>query len=312
LSETALLDRSLVFVTGKGGVGKTTIAAALGVAAAEAGRRVIVCEVGRQERLAHLFRRSPLGSDEVELRPGMSATSIDPNDALREWLAKQLGSGAVATLMAQRSVFSLFVAAAPGAREMITMSKAWEIAQPERWTERSATYDLVIVDAPATGHGLAMLGTPGSYSEVARVGPIRRQAEKVRGFLSDPARAGYVAVALAEEMPVTETIELESRLGDELGVGLGAVVANALHPERFSGPELRALEVAERATASGETAAVLAAARAQGRRSRDQRRQLRRLRRDVDAPVIGLPFLAEPDLGPREAERLGRELARRL
>ena len=115
-------------------------------------------------------------------------------------------------MLARSSAFQYFVAAAPGAKELITIAKVWELAQLERWDRRNRTYDLVIVDAPASGHGLAMLTAPQTFGEIARVGPIRRQAFKVRDMLADPGRTGYVAVALPEEMPVNETLELEQRL----------------------------------------------------------------------------------------------------
>ena len=115
--------------------------------------------------------------------------------------------------------FQYFVAAAPGAKELITIAKVWELAQPQRWNRATARYDLVVVDAPASGHGIGMLTTPRTFGEIARVGPIRRQAYKVSEMLADPARTGYVAVALPEEMPVNETIELERRLRRRSGSG---------------------------------------------------------------------------------------------
>ena len=147
-------------------------------------------------------------------------------------------------LLARSSAFQYFVAAAPGAREMITIAKVFELAQLERWDRHNRTYDLVIVDAPASGHGLAMLTTPHTFGEIARVGPIKRQAEKISTMLSDPRRTGYVAVALAEEMPVNETLELGGRLEAAVGLGLDAVIVNGLYPERYTKAEATALRSA--------------------------------------------------------------------
>src|SRR5437762_2323108 len=148
--EALLRDRHLVYVTGKGGVGKTTVAAAIGLAAAESGRRTIVCEVAEQDRVSRAFKREGVTAEtEVELAENLWAITIDPTEALREWLAKQLGGGAPLRLMTRSHAFQYFVAAAPGAKELITIAKVWELAQLSRWDERNRIYDLVVVDAPA-------------------------------------------------------------------------------------------------------------------------------------------------------------------
>ena len=245
--EALLQDRRLVYVTGKGGVGKTTVAAALGLAAAEAGRRTIVCEVAEQDRVSRAFRREGVTAEtEVQLADNLWAITIDPNKALQEWLAKQLGGGAPLRMMTRSHAFQYFVAAAPGAKELITIAKVWELAQLSRWDARNRTYDLVVVDAPASGHGLAMLTTPHTFGEIARVGPIRRQAGKIEALLGDPEQTGYVAVALPEEMPVVETLELGRKLEETVGLGLEAIIVNGVWPDRFSAGDVKKLRAASR------------------------------------------------------------------
>src|ERR671932_826774 len=191
--EALLRERSLLYVTGKGGVGKTTVAAALGLAAARLGRRTIVCEVAEQDRMSRAFARHGVRPEmEVELAQDLWAITIDPQRALEEWLAKQVGGGPALRLLGHSHAFQYFVAAAPGAKELITIAKVWELAQAQRWDAHARTYDLVVVDAPASGHGVAMLRTPRTFGEIARVGPIRRQANKVREMLCDPERTGYL------------------------------------------------------------------------------------------------------------------------
>jgi anion-transporting ArsA/GET3 family ATPase len=310
-SVTPLLDRRLVFVTGKGGVGKTTVAAALGLAAARAGKRAIVCEVAAQERITATFGLPPRRFEEVEVQPGLHAFSANPDDAVREWLSYQLHSRTLAGLLGGSRIFQYLAAAAPGLAELVTIGKVWELAQLERKTPRSAPYDLVIVDAPATGHGLALLRAPRTYSEIARVGPIHRQAGTIDAFVRDPSATAVVAVALAEEMPVSETIDIERRLGDELGIELDLVLANAVLPERLSAGEAAELEAAD-GKLSASARVAIDAALSTHRTVRAQRSQLSRLRRGVAAKVATLPHLLTPDVGREEIERLSRELERKL
>ena len=293
------IDKRLVVVTGKGGTGKTTVSAALGLRAARAGKRTIVCEVGRQERLAAMFGVKPMGHSERELAPGLSGISIDPERAKAEWLRHQLKSGALAGMLGHSRIFQYLTAAAPGLSELVTMGAVWDLAQLERRLGGS-TYDLAIVDAPATGHGIALLRSPKTFADIARVGPIHRQALRIHEFVTDSRSTGVVAVALPEEMPVNETIELAQRLRDEMRMGLDGVVVNGLYPDRFTGDEV------ERMRSVDGTA--VQAALSEHRRARAQRAELRRLKKAVEAPVVTLPFLFQGDLGREAIDSLSEEL----
>ena len=299
-----------MLVTGKGGVGKTTVAAALGLAAARAGKRTVVCEVAEQERLAAMFGASDIGHSELELAPGLFAVSVDPERAKEEWLGYQLRSSMLAGVLGGSRIFQYLTAAAPGLTELVTIGKIWDLAQLERRTGGSV-FDLAIVDAPATGHGLAMLRAPRTFAGVAKVGPIARQAERIDGFLHDSAATGVLVTALPEEMPVNETVDFERALKDELEMDVDAIVVNALHPARFSGADASALESLDGRGGPAARAALRAALSEHGR-ARAERAQLRRLRRAVSAPVSTLPRIFEPELGRDELERLSAELERKL
>jgi anion-transporting ArsA/GET3 family ATPase len=304
-----LLRKPLLVVTGKGGVGKSTVAAALGMAAAARGQRTIVAEVAARDDISRAFAPgAPDGATFVErdLGAGLHHISIDPESALEEYVKDQLPRG-VADLLASSRMFSYLVAATPGLRELLTVGKVWELAQPDRRTPGARPYDLVILDAPATGHGVAVLTAPGTFADAARVGPIARQGAIIHEMLADPEQTAIVAVATAEEMPVNETLGLRDALRDELGQRFAAVVVNGVLPTRFRRADVAALE----AVGAGGSRAVHAA-RTEAARARAHRAQIARLRRGVSGvEVRTLPFVFEDDgLGGDALARLGEELVR--
>ncbi len=301
---SALLDKRLVIVTGKGGTGKSTVAAALGLAALRQGKRALVVEVAEQERLAGMFGRSPAPGAEITLERGLHGLSIDPRRAAEEWLRHQLRSGALASVLGHSRVFQLLTAAAPGVNELVTMGKIWDTAQLERRTG-GPSFDVVILDAPASGHGLALLGAPASYARIARVGPVARQAERIDAFTHDRSETAVVAVALPEEIPVTETIELEGWLEDE-GFALELVIVNALYPERLDAKETKRLEGA------GDVHPAVAVALGEHRRAVAQREQAERLAEGLSAPLARLPFLFDPKLGRPQLGELSELLEEEL
>jgi anion-transporting ArsA/GET3 family ATPase len=306
-----LLSKPLVVVTGKGGVGKSTVAAALGMAAAARGLRTIVAEVSARDDVSRALATGP-DSDpahptfvERDLGDGLHHISIDPESALEEYVRDQLPRG-VSDVLSSSRMFAYLVAATPGLRELLTVGKVWELAQPDRRTPGAHPYDLVILDAPATGHGVAVLTAPGTFADAARMGPVARQGGKIHAMLADPERTAVVAVSTAEEMPVNETLTLRDALAaDPLRQHLAAVVVNGVMPQRFRGGEVGALEAAPPSRA-------VRAARVEAARARAHRSQLARLRRAIgDVPVRTLPFVFDDaGLDGAALARLGEELVR--
>jgi anion-transporting ArsA/GET3 family ATPase len=334
------LQRELLVVTGKGGVGKTTIASAIGLLASERGIDTIVVEVGEQARLPALLGASAAEPGlERELRPNLSSLSIDPDRALMEWL-QALGGRVSGRVLASSNTFQYFAAAAPGAKELVSMVKIWELTQGRRWRGRERRYDLVVLDAPATGHALGMLGSPRTFGAIARVGPIAGQAERVRALLEDPERSGYLAVAHATEMAVSETLELQDKLREQLDRELDAVLVNGVLPQRFNASELElvagltdarssarrlartsgaakkldrppAARPSEPTGAAELKQAALGAAQAVSARARAQRNQLARLRRR-SVEVIPVPFQFIDELELEAVLRIAGHLQRKL
>jgi anion-transporting ArsA/GET3 family ATPase len=311
-----VLDKArLLVVTGKGGTGKTTVAAALGVAAAGRGRRVLVAEVEGRQGLAGLFGRRALGYRETRVAEGVHALAVDPDESLREYLAR-FGFAPLARLLSWANLNRFITAAAPGLGDVLLVGKVWEAA-----TREARPYDLVVLDAPPTGRVVPFLRAPETVAELARVGPIRHQADRVRDLLDDPARTAVLLTCLPEELPVTETLEGVAAL-TEAGLPVAGVVANQVTGDRLGGRAGRLAGLArDPAPLAGAAAAagaeldraalgtLVAEARDRQRQVTRERRQLAELRAGLDGlALVELPFLAGGAGGPGEVAALAARL----
>lgn len=232
---TSLLDRQLVFVTGKGGVGKTTVAAALALLASRHGKRTLVCETDAKGGLAGAYGVTPTSFEPREVQPDLFAITVDTEDSLKEYLRLQMKLPLLAKLGPLARTFDFIANAAPGVKEVLIVGKpVYEV--------REGNYDLVIVDAAATGHVVAQLAAPEAIAELVKVGLVASQTGWMMDILHDPARTGVAIVCSPEEMPVAETIELAARIGEETKVDLAAVIANRVLPELFGRGEEEVFE----------------------------------------------------------------------
>ena len=294
-----------MFVTGKGGVGKSTVAIALGLLAARQGLRTIVAELASQDRVQGVFDTEREQFREMELEPGLFTISIDPEQAMEEYL--RVKAGPLGQALGSSRLFQAFAMATPGMRELLSIGKVWELAQLDRRTRGAAPYDLVIVDAPATGHGVGLLRTPKTFADIARVGPIAHQGRTIANTIANPEFTGVVAVATPEEMPVNETLTLADELArDELRLDL--VIVNALYPARFEESEIAELTVALTRTRSALARSALRAALSEHARAATQREQRARLRECADGRLVDLPYVFAEHLGLAELERLAEAL----
>ncbi|HXC23681.1 MAG TPA: ArsA-related P-loop ATPase [Solirubrobacteraceae bacterium] len=353
----SLLERKLIVVTGKGGTGKSTVACALGLIGARRGLRTIVAELGDQHRIPELFEARGAGTEHpdtehtkverddcehidpdrpdhlrhgrhtgvLRLQESLWSTSIDPDRALIEWL-HTLSGRISGRLLAASNTFHYFAAAAPGAKELVTMVRVRELCEGRGAAKRgssnssreqrdSAPYDLVILDAPATGHALALLRSPQTFASIVRVGPLAEQAQSVRRLLEDPQRSSYVAVAQGTEMAITETLELEEGLRRQLDRDLDAVVVNGTLPRRFTREELGQIERLDDSTGVVRGAARMA--HAVYERARLQQSQIARLRRQrfaqgLPPSVLTLPMLFTPELNLADVREMSAKLERKL
>lgn len=282
---STLTDKRLLLVGGKGGVGKSTVAAGLAVAAARRGRRTLVVELAGRWDAAQLLggERRP-GLVEVELLPNVSHVTVEREAVLRDYLNHEVPGPLPVGRLARSRMFSAFVEATPGMGELLSIGKVSELARQQRQAQRGRSYDLVVLDAPASGQLMALLGAPRMFRGIARVGPVARQTRDIERLLTDTRLTGVVAVTIAEQMAVSELLGLAGDL-ERYGIALDAVVINKTVSSTFSRAEEEVLRE------SGDDPA-LRSARWFSERARVQRRQIGRLARGLEAPSqIRLPFV---------------------
>ncbi len=313
-----LLDRRLLFFTGKGGVGKSTMAAATALLAANIGKRVLLVEVDAKGDVPAQFEQSPVGFKAREVHPGVLAMAMDTEASLQEYLRLNLRVPVLGRLGPLAKVLDFVATAAPGVKEILTIGKiAWEVRES---IEGRADHDLVVVDAAATGHIVAQLGAADAIQDLVDVGPLRSQTQWVSELIADPQITAVNIVTTPEEMPVAETIELVQRLRREVQVPLGSVVVNRVLPELFTHTDeetfqaLRVPPARELMTAQVGAGAtqVLDAARLAVSLRRTRAVHLAHLQEEVDLPLLYVPYLFVRTHGLRVtrmvADALGQEL----
>jgi len=307
---TDLYGKRFVIVTGKGGVGKTTVTAALALSAARRGKSVLVAMCNEKERLSRLLGAEPVGPKVAPVGPRIDAVNMTPEAALEEYGMMVLKIRAVYRAIFENRMVKSFLRAVPGMDEWSMLGKAWfhtteQVGGRPRW-------DLVILDAPATGHGLDLLRVPKVLLDVAPPSPLRREAEKCWDLMHDPERSEVLLVTLPEEMPVTETIELYAKLADDLRFPIERLVANAVVPPLFLDGEpdavLEATGGAPGTELDADIGPLLAAARTRVLRASLEAQHLERLRAALPLRVGTLPFLYTPGLGRAAVEGLSHVL----
>jgi anion-transporting ArsA/GET3 family ATPase len=295
----------VVIVAGKGGVGKTTVTAALATAAARTGMSVLIVEVEGKSGLAACFGEPPLTYEEAELRPRVRARTLTPDDALLEYLDDH-GMRRVSKRLTRSGALDVIATAVPGMRDILVLGKIKQL-------ERARAADLIVLDAPAAGHAVNFLLSARGLLDAVRVGPIQKQAADVVELLSDPVRCQVLLVTLPEETPVNELVDTAYAVEDRAGVALGPVVVNGcVPPIDFTG------DVRVDAAAAGlvlderDLEALRAAAEFRADLVRRQEVQCARLAELLPLPQLRLPYFFTADVGPTEIELLADELARAI
>ncbi|HEX4162213.1 MAG TPA: ArsA-related P-loop ATPase [Acidimicrobiales bacterium] len=304
---TFLGQSHVLVLAGKGGVGKTTMTAAVARMAADAGKSVLIVELEGKSGIAAAFgRQDDLGYEEEALGEGVRARRLTPDDALVEYLEDH-GLKRVSKRLARSGVLDVVATAIPGIRDILVLGKVKQL-------ERAEVADLILVDAPATGHAITFLTSARGMVDAARGGPLRTQAQDVVELLNDPARCRVILVTLPEELPVSETIESAYTLEDKAGVQLGPVIVNACDPEptgleRTAASVLEGAGLAADAVPAAHVAALEAAREFRLARHAVSAEQLERLRRELPLPHLLVPSVGEAQIGPAETQVLADALA---
>jgi anion-transporting ArsA/GET3 family ATPase len=301
-----LLDRRLLFVIGKGGVGKTTVAGAMALGLADSGLKTLLVEVASEQRSEALFGVAPpAGIVPAEARPNLDVLSIDTDTATEEYLARQLPMRPLVELMVRSRAFHQVAQAAPGLSELVTVGKLWDFATAVR--DGAPVWDRIVVDAPATGHGIALLDVAGQIRELASSGPIREQAAKIEQVIHHPAATGVAVVAIPEELAVSEAIEAVAALRAR-DLPVAAAIINAVRASQVTpGDEAPLRTVADGTGGETERAAAQAAVDTLVA-ARHDADEAEALARGTGLPVASLPEVADLRPGSGGLERLAAAL----
>jgi anion-transporting ArsA/GET3 family ATPase len=291
-----LFDLDFLFVTGKGGVGKTTVSAALAIAAARRGKRVLVAMCNAKERLSYLLEVDAIGPRNQRVLDGIDAVNMTPAIALEEYGMMVLKVRSLYKAVFENRFVSAVLRGTPGIEAWSMLGKAYFHAH-ERLETGQRRYDLVIVDGPATGHALDMLRVPQVICEVAPPGLLRNEAENALALMRDEKRAAAVLVTLPEDMPANETIELHHALTREIRMPVGRLVINSVLAKLWKPEERAAIAQLPDKLDRGSPAHVLAlAGRQRALREALQQEAIARLRSALpDLPRTVLPMLYVPE-----------------
>lgn len=310
-----LLRLRVLILSGKGGVGKSLVGMALARAATGRGKRVLLVEIDAAREAARFLGAPPVGPRETEIAPGLCAVNLSPRGVMDEYVRQTIKLPVLTDRILRNPVYDRFFTSAPGLKELMVLGKIMVLEEERKGLSRRPRYDLIVVDAPATGHGISLLKVPIAAAKAVPVGPIGANARRILALLRDPLKTALVIVTIPEEMAVVEAAELHRMAVEEVGLTARAVVLNAAHERRFSAAEEAQILRLAREGADGPLAPglglapALSSARRQVRRRKLTSFYEARLRRALPLPQVILPFLFREEIGPTEVGLLAERLA---
>ena len=303
-----LLDKRFIINTGKGGVGKTTISAAMALAFAQRGKRVLLIELNARDKIGQLFGRPEVGADVVSIAPYVSAVNTNPQEALREYGMMVLKVKMVYKTVFENKLVMRFLRAVPGLPELTMLGKAFN---HERETDKGGrhVWDVIIVDAPATGHGMFLLQIPQVITGAVSGGLMAKEADKMVELIRDRRKTSINLITLTEEMPVNETLEYQKQLAEKLNVEPGYIIANGVYPRTFGDADKERVDALLNAHSEpDDVSTLLRAASFRHERCEMQGQYLTRLQRESKHPVIEVPFYFDADFDKTVLDRIAMHI----
>ena len=307
----SVFTKKLLFVTGKGGVGKSTVCAAIAKAGAARGKRVLVCEIDTDSALARMFDAPDVGFDPIEVEPGIWAANIERQKALTMFVRRQVPGGRVAELILKNKVAQSLFESAPSVMETVMLDQIATLA-----LDANPAYDLIVVDLPASGHAVNLMNVPARMAELIGVGELSKHIRGLAALIANPEHSELLLVTLPEEMPVNETLELHQTLKASVRTPVRTIVVNGVRGDGVGDADValvdHLIQHCQNPTHVPPLRRIQGALRL-GRFWHDQDLAgLTRVREAFDGRIVELPYLFRKTTGTRLVAALAAGLGESL
>lgn len=307
---SSFFNKRFVIVMGKGGVGKSTVCAALGLAASRRGLRTVIAELNTREKVPLLFGCQPGGYRTQRIEENLYSINIQPDPALREYGQMKLKFERLYRMVFENEAMKRLLKVIPGMKELFLLGKVFNMER-ERNQDGSPVWDMIIIDAPATGHGVSLLRLPQAILEVIQSGPMADEVRDMRRLFEDPARTVINLVTLPEEMPVRETLDLQMQIDTILNIPKGYLLVNQVWPEALNSRDQAILSAFhDQAGDDPKVQAAMDCLELFTERRRLQEGYLKELQQTVDMPMLAIPYLFEKSFGFEQINTLSEHIVK--
>lgn len=299
----SLISKRVIFVTGKGGVGKTTLSAALGIAASNLEKKTLIVELDSEGNIPKFFEETVSYEKPKKLKTNLYAVTIQPRTALHEYIILKLKFETLYKIIFENRIIKFFINAVPGLNEILMIGKIWHLYSQKN-SKGESLYDLIIVDAPASGHSISFLQVPQTIKQIIRLGPIHEDAKKIEALISDREKTAICLVTLPEEMPTNEAIDFYLINKSSINLNIEIVLINKFISKLFSEDELYKLQTINSSQHQLLINDIKECAQFLYKRHLLNQKNLERLEEEIQKPTKLLPFLFTEALGRKQLSEL--------